>query len=331
MSLIGQEIILSINPSYHCNFSCEFCYLTPDQLRDRNRLSLESLSKKLMELEKAQIKIRHVDLYGGEIGLLPLDYLTDLKSRLRPHYDGPINIISNLSYIHPFFLDPDVDMTVSFDFEAREKSDLVFQNMLKFSGPLSVLMLASPELLKKNPDEMISLLNSIQNIQSVEIKPYSSNQANQLIHGFTDFEDFVLKWIRSPIPKRFQFINLNLIESVLDGSRNAYSDDHLYLTPEGHWAVLEFDQNDHEFFLKIENLIEYEAWQLNEKKRVGQNKFCRKCEFLGKCLTEHYRDVKSLDNSCSGFKFLIESYRLQNQKLESPRALQTDDKFHAQN
>ncbi|MFN9065959.1 MAG: hypothetical protein ACK5V3_01940, partial [Bdellovibrionales bacterium] len=145
MSPIQKEIILSINPSYHCNFSCDFCYLTHDQLRDRNRLNLEKLSQRLQELDSARFKISHVDLYGGEIGLLPSDYLQDMKSRLRPYYDGPINIISNLSHIHPFFLDTDVDMTVSFDFEAREKSELVFQNMFKFPGPLSVLMLASPE------------------------------------------------------------------------------------------------------------------------------------------------------------------------------------------
>ncbi len=36
---------------------------------------------------------------------------------------------------------------------------------------------------------------------------------------------------------------------------------------------------------------------------------CRSCEFYGKCLTEHYRYVKDLNNSCNGYKFLIEWYR----------------------
>ena len=38
-----KPITVSINPSYFCNFSCDFCYLTPEQLKDQKRISLVDL------------------------------------------------------------------------------------------------------------------------------------------------------------------------------------------------------------------------------------------------------------------------------------------------
>ena len=69
------------------------------------------------------------------------------------------------------------------------------------------------------------------------------------------------------------------------------------------------DLNDNEFFLEYETLDEYFKWCNNEKKRVEKNKFCTKCDYFGHCLSEHLRDVKSLDNSCNGFKHLIDWYK----------------------
>ena len=36
---------------------------------------------------------------------------------------------------------------------------------------------------------------------------------------------------------------------------------------------------------------------------------CRKCEYKGFCLTEHYRFVENLDNGCNGYKYLLDTYK----------------------
>jgi hypothetical protein len=164
-------------------------------------------------------------------------------------------------------------------------------------------------LIKKNPDEMISIFNLLSNLQSVEIKPYSSNQANQHAVSFKDFEDFVKKWIVSSTHKNFTFVNELLIQDVIDNRRNSFSDDHVYITPSGNFAVLEFDLNDNEFFLEYDSFEKYIEWTKKEKLRVQNNKFCSNCEYFGKCLSEHLREVKDLDNSCNGFKLLIDWYK----------------------
>ncbi len=58
-------MIISINPWYYCNFDCDFCYLTKDQLNDKTLLPLDILSKRLAEIT-THSKIDMVDLYGGE-------------------------------------------------------------------------------------------------------------------------------------------------------------------------------------------------------------------------------------------------------------------------
>ena len=293
---------LSINPSYFCNFSCDFCYFKKTQLRDQNTISLERLDELL-----AQVPIiDYVDLYGGEIGALKKEYLADLKEIIRKHYDGEINIITNLSMMNQEFFEDDVSLTVSFDFEARERYEEVFSNMLMLPKDFSMLILASPEVIKMNVSHLIVQLNVLANLISVEIKPYSTNQANQHDVSHKDYEDFIIEWMESPIEKNFRFGNEEYIERSLNNEYNAYSDDHVYITPNGKFAVLEFDLNDNELFLELDSFKEYEQWAKNEKMCLSN--ICKNCKYLGRCLTEHYRFVKDLDNSCSGYRGLLERY-----------------------
>ena len=96
-----MSINVSINPSYYCNFSCNFCYLTKDQLKDRRTITPEQLEEKLLEIV-THTKIDHVDLYGGEIGVLKREEFFALKRVIKKYYTGSINIITN--YINPFFI-----------------------------------------------------------------------------------------------------------------------------------------------------------------------------------------------------------------------------------
>ena len=302
-----ESLTLSINPWYYCNFRCDFCYLTEQQLSDKTLLPLDKLEQRLNEIVCVS-KINMVDLYGGEVGILPVEYVTKLKELLHAYGVFDINVITNLSMINEITTDPDFYISVSYDFEVREKSDVVFKNMTQLNRPFSVLMLASPRLIEKDVGEMIETLNLLPNLQSVEIKPYSPNQSNQHTVYYTQFEGFVKSFLQYP-NKRFEFVNEKLLNTVLDKTRSSFSDDHVYITPSGKYGVLEFDLNDNEFFLEYESLDEYFKWCETEKARVNRNKYCKNCEYFGHCLSEHLREVKSLDQSCNGFKHLIDWYK----------------------
>ena len=298
---------VSINPSYFCNFSCDFCYLTPAQLADTKKIDLDKLDKLLADIPR----IDHVDLYGGEIGALKKDYFYKLKDTIRKHYDGEINIVTNYSMIHEGFYDEDVCLSVSYDFEAREKHELVFKNMMISPVPVAVLILASKNVIEMDVEEMIAMLNICRAITSVEIKPYSINQANADAVTHRDFEWFVQKWLEAKTPKQFQFINEDKIIASLDKEYSAFSDDHIYITPNGKYAVLEFDENDKEYFLELNDWGEYLQWTDKEKETISP--FCKECPYFGNCLTEHYRYVDNLENSCNGYRGLLEYYeRMEN-------------------
>ncbi len=299
---------LSINPWYYCNFRCHFCYLTSDQLGDRTLLDIPTLEKRLTEILTYD-SIEHVDLYGGEVGLLPTDYLQNLKLCLETYGITSVNINTNLSAINDVMLDPFFHISVSYDFAAREQYDKVWRNMALLPVQFSVLMLASDRLITEDADNMIQQFNLLPNLTSVEIKPYSENQSNSLNISFKDYEEFVKRWLTSPVKKNFDFINEYLIQDVLDRTRNSFSDDHVYITPNGKFAVLEFDLNDKEFFQEYDTFEKYILWCRAEKDRVAKNKFCNSCEYYGHCLSEHLREVKSMDNSCNGFKLLIDWYK----------------------
>jgi MoaA/NifB/PqqE/SkfB family radical SAM enzyme len=298
---------LSINPWYYCNFRCDFCYLTAEQLGNKTLLNLDVLANRLNEIIE-HTNIDMVDIYGGEIGLLPESYWNDLITTLNSYNITDINLITNLSMLNYITEDTRVHTSVSYDFEARESSDKVWRNMALLNKPFSVLMLASPTLINQDVTTMIEMFNTLSNLISIEIKPYSSNQANQLAVSYTDYEEFVKKWIQYK-NKKFQLTNSYLLDTVIDGSRNSFSDDHVYITPTGNYSVLEFDLNENEFFKEYKTFKEYLEWCNLEKLRVSKNKFCSSCNYYGKCLSEHLRDVKGLEDSCNGFQNLITWYQ----------------------
>ena len=48
---------VSINPSYFCNFRCDFCYLTPEQLGNQKKISLERLDQLLGDIPKPSVEV----------------------------------------------------------------------------------------------------------------------------------------------------------------------------------------------------------------------------------------------------------------------------------
>lgn len=304
----GKEFTLSLNLSYYCNLRCNFCYLTPEQLGDRQKAPLEAIAARLDEVLAEGYHVTHIDLYGGEIGLLPKSYVDAVKDLLHSRGIDDIVLITNLTAVNDIILDEDYELSVSYDFSAREKHELVFDNILTLPRWFNMLTLASRELLDNvSVDEMVATYNLMVNAKSVEIKPYSENQSNQQRVTFAEYEELVWALINHP-ERNFHIENQQHLIKAVDGYGHSYSDDHLYITPEGTFAVLEFDLNDREFFLPIKDMADYHRWCEVEKARVAKNAFCGQCEYKGRCLSEHLRTVTSLEHSCNGFYNLLKRW-----------------------
>lgn len=305
----GKVINLSINPTYFCNFRCNFCYLTPEQLADRNKLDLVDFEDRLIEITQAGYRIGTTDLYGGEVTLLPKEYLDAIHALLMKYGAKDVELITNLSSYRPEIVeDPKYGISVSYDFEHRPHHEHVMANMLKLQREFTILTLGTPEILATPAEHLVRQINLFANCANWEIKPYSSNQANQLDAPFVKFEELVKGVIMQP-EKRFRFLNEMAVAGSVAGVNNSYSDDHVYITPSGRFGVLEFDLNDNEYFLELDSFDKYIDWTYEEKTRVLLNEHCGGCEYLGGCLSEHLREVKDLNQSCNGFVGLINWYK----------------------
>lgn len=309
--LIGSKnsIALSVNPTYHCNLRCNFCYLTEGQLSDRKVLDLNTLSDRLKELKGNGYSIGTVDLYGGEVTLLDKGYIFELYDILISNGAKDVEIITNLtSYRSEILEDERFGVSVSYDFQHRPMHEHVWKNMLKLNRDFTILTLGIPEIVTSSVAECVETINLLQRCKNWEIKPYSPNQANQLSVSYKQFEDFVKGIILYP-DKRFRFLNEMAVDASVKGLNNSYSDDHVYITPSGNFGVLEFDSNDNEFFLELDSFDKYLDWTIEEKTRVILNDHCSNCSYMGGCLSEHLREVKSIDDSCNGFIGLIEWHK----------------------
>lgn len=292
---------ISLAPSFFCNFRCSWCYLSVDQLKDKTLLSLDILDKKLQEAGP----ITHIDIYGGEPGLLPTDYVEQMLNVISKHTKS-INVISNFFIVPTWFSRQDITVSVSYDWTQRQHHEKVLNNIISFDKSIPLLMLATEELCKIDPLEISTVLNSIGNIRSLEIKPYSTNQFNQYDMNWRTFEQWIKRWLELDL--NFELVNQQLLKNSVDKKYNAFSDNHLYIGPDGYFYVLDFDDNDREYFKIINSIEDYNVWVAKEKHMVENNKFCSQCQWKGHCLTEHYRHVTSLEYSCNGFKELLDWY-----------------------
>lgn len=306
---------VSINPVYKCNLRCDFCYLTTSQLSDSTLLNLDDLDAKLLEISQYK-QITQVDVYGGEITLLDEQYIIDMFNIIGKYYSGDISVITNLTQVPDWLNELNVDVSVSWDYIARPSSfEKVLENMVSLTRPFHILTLVSKSMIEWDDETLqhnINICDMLNNVKTVELKPYSSNQSNQDDISFKDYERFVQRWIElSPAESRqYEFVTENKIIEVLAGQGHAWSDDHIYITPNGSLAVLDFDKHDNEQFIELYDWFDYLKWVMEEYVTVTTNKFCGYCEFRGGCLSEHLRTVLDYDaNSCSGFKGLLEWYR----------------------
>jgi hypothetical protein len=147
--------------------------------------------------------------------------------------------------------------------------------------------------------EFVDLTNILSNCISIEIKPYSVSEHNNSKDLNNKFIESVKYMI---INSNKQIVNKDRIELSLSGIYNAYSNSHIYITPNNKISTLGFRKGK-EYFVEYNNFQEYNKdWTEN----INDN--CKKCELLGKCLTEHYKDDEIKDN-CSGFYNLLMWYQ----------------------
>jgi len=297
-SAIKPQMIISLSPSTYCNLRCGWCYLSKEELANSQLIDLKKLSMTLNYISSFY-DIVHVDIYGGEPTLLPVNFALELHELIKT-YNCTTNVITNLTTLkHPLLYVCD-SVGISYDFNLREFHSLVKENIKLFPRDKHILTLATNDLMSMSHEDIITQLSEL-SIDSWEIKPYSKSRNNQFDFDHDKYEQFVFDVHASDKP--FMFINTDNILSSINFNNVSYSNNHIYITPNSEMCVLDFDENDCEFFRFVPNMLYYVHWCKKEYDKYSKHQLCKACDYQHRCISEHLLVTKELKRN--GFPNLI--------------------------
>lgn len=273
-----SKLQISINPTYKCNLNCPFCYLK----HNSKIMDLDKLETKLTEIS-LKYDIDSIDLYGGEICLLPDDYLMKLILICKKYVDI-IGVITNYTIDKKWLFDRnDIDLSVSWDYIFRDKNEEVLERIKNTKRELGIIM-TSPELYDKKY-EIADILNKLDGNYYIDIKPCMPSENNNCKCDLKKYQEFVLFMISNI---RHKVLN----QYYLDNPPNNLKTPHIFINPDCEVEKLKFNKNC-EYFEKTNN---YDI-ELDDK--------CKNCQYFDDCQTEHDSYLED-EYDCLGMKHLIE-------------------------
>lgn len=292
-----KPLQLSIIPSFYCNFNCRYCYLG-DLKKDKTVLDLNILKERLIELEN-QYNIHHISIYGGEMSLLPNEYLLNLIDLLKDYNISFVTNLSNIKFID-FCNQFNIPVSISLNEERDNyKNTLYNLQQLKTKHELAVVVL--PSILDKNPKDLLDFYEKLgHDVFFIQYHPSSNNLFRYNI-STKDYVEFLYHILNYHISGNYTFEITNKI-ILSDSTYIPTMDSFLFINPNGNFSSIIYNNN-------IEQSLEFIS--LNEWKKhckVEEElyfKQCNLCKYYKKCKAEHLVDFEK--PYCSGLYKIIES------------------------
>lgn len=254
-----EMVDLSICPLIACNMNCSFCYIDKAKFIDGDLLSIETLEKVLKKY-----KIRHVDVYGGEITLLNEQYAVKLISTIRQYYERSIGFVSNglqvpKHWISIFKQDfSDIAFSVG---NGRQHFDVIERTILSLHREYDI----SYSLITLDFGDIPFQSDVFKFAKQVSIKPYSKPA-----HSKEQHQANMLKILEYLYRERKDIWNkLERIEKDRDEIK------HFFLMPDGNLYDVRYNENG-EFLEDITIQQQYRQTS------------CLCCQYYRKCFNEHY-------------------------------------------
>jgi sulfatase maturation enzyme AslB (radical SAM superfamily) len=318
-------------PCYKCNLDCEFCYLDLKSRKTTEGKRLELLSPHDLNSCFADVKlndhkIKHIDIYGGELACLGDMYVTNLinqcKDELTFHHANNdargkkrISLITNATILKDYMLRSDINLVVSFNAD-----DQMFhqrkENIINYARTREVNLLTL-DISFKTREDIKAYLDFVRknNIASFEIKEYTKSESSLYIKDDIYYDDVVIAFIEilssdyNDLLDRF--VNLQIIEEVLNHKNET---NYMFLQPDGRPSVISF-KDGQQFFKPISGCRALDFHKsINSLHQASLNGVCRECNLWGKCLIEHPREIINVANGCPGHSKLLYWYQSEYKK-----------------
>lgn len=298
-------MILHVMTNYTCNYNCEYCYLG-DLKSDKQILDLTKLKKQLEEIARLDT-IDSISLYGGEITLLPLNYIMELYDICKTY--APVSIITNYSNktYNNYFKAKGIDLSTSIneerDCNALTESELLINDYKN----LSLIQVVTPSLLKKSPKEILNHLSLFNlNVGFLQYSPAVHAKVNYIITN-EEYSNFLKAITIEYNTGNYNFLINNIIEieEVIYNMYNPSMDSVMFINPYNQYCCVHYEKGL-EYFQGFDSLEEW-VEECNKEAKAYEEA-CHSCEFYGHCYAEHIKPWRD-DDECCGIKSYIRWYR----------------------
>lgn len=284
-----SNLVVSIQPTFYCENNCPYCYLGKE-IRNEQLLPIPEIEARLNEIS-AVSKIGQIDLFGGELDLLSLNYLTQLV-KLCKQFTREVTISTGARTGLCFSVARDEKIKIGISLnEERPNNKEAEDFLLRYKDcykNISILMVVLPSLLKKSPVEVCNYLQKF-NLPVVFFRYLPALNNNPYHIGISKYISFIKEiytWYKqqnnnpyTENPYTFPIIspNKDCLGSPLLSSN-------IFIFPNGKYGWVSY-HNGLEYFKTVDELSIWKKEAVQEYKRYY--KLCNKCPYFNNCLAEH--------------------------------------------
>lgn len=299
-----NDISIDIISNYHCNFFCKYCFLYKFMDND-NIINITKLDKQLQNVS-VKYNITSMNIYGGEISLLPRRHLKRLIDLCNEY--AQVNVVTNFMNLecNEFLANENVTVSTSINDERRYNEVIERSLLFNDNKNLSILQVVTPSLLNKSSKDILDHLELFKRTVSfLQYSPSINAKENFTVTNM-DYAVFIKRIIRLYLSSNYSFdiTNINQLDDVIEGKYDPRMRSILFINPLNEYASVAYE-NGLEYFKTYKNLIDWEHDCIDEE-NIYHNK-CGSCKYYGKCYAEHIKDWRE-DDECCGMKSLIQWY-----------------------
>lgn len=305
-----KRIFIDIMLSFQCKKGCPYCYLG-DLRSDTRRVSARDVDARLAELWHHGYHAGNIEIYGGDMGLLPKEYVDEIIQVCRKYTDFVTSIGNPWKGYDP----EHYKSVLSINMERKDYYDSITK--LCEDSSTDVITVALPA---EVDEDAVYFLDRYQGCTgSLFIIPYFKSVYNkECTHVLSNKEycEFLIRVIDAYLDRDYTFklANISILEDAFNGQYNPFADGSVYIGPDGRLGRPKYTENYEEYFEWYDSIEEWELDTLKERREAIYT--CGTCEYYGRCVADHMRPFRE-DDVCCGYKPLVKWWEENRERLST--------------
>ena len=285
---------MNIYPTLKCNLACNFCM--NKLIENKPALINHTLD---LELLKESIKnypefFKEASILGGEISLLPKQYIIDMVELLQKN-GCIVEIITNgTTDINSFFdFSNDIKLTVSYNFNQVSNSKLILKNIINCKRDIFISTIIAREIIDDVGIVGLEHLSKLGNVRRLELHALLPVRNSGYHFASEEQMEQIIDFVQSNKKIRIDF-DKQLISKSIYEIADYCIDRNLTIMPDGYFG--------HQFtkkqFAKLDNCMNHIRKAIFRLTKTDYPA-CNTCEYSDRCKILYF------DRYCLGRKNIL--------------------------